>query len=70
MNFCSTPLPMHISEDKVILSIDPDVDGFHPINLGNLFLGNNNGMIPCTPVGVFTLKKLGSLTLIKCNNSR
>ena len=33
------PLPIHISEDKVILSIDPkkDVDGFHPINLGNLF---------------------------------
>ena len=59
------PLPMHISEDKVILSIDPkkDVDGFHPINLGNLFLGNNNGMIPCTPLGcIYMLKKeLGSL---------
>ena len=59
------PLPMHISEDKVILSIDPkkDVDGFHPINLGNLFLGNINGMIPCTPLGcIYMLKKeLGSL---------
>ena len=59
------PLPMHISEDKVILSINPkkDVDGFHPINLGNLFLGNNNGMIPCTPLGcIYMLKKeLGSL---------
>jgi len=59
------PLPNHISEDKVILSIDPkkDVDGFHPINLGNLFLGNNRGMIPCTPLGcIYMLKKeLGSL---------
>ena len=59
------PLPIHISEDKVILSIDPkkDVDGFHPINLGNLFLGNINGMIPCTPLGcIYMLKKeLGSL---------
>jgi methylenetetrahydrofolate dehydrogenase (NADP+)/methenyltetrahydrofolate cyclohydrolase len=59
------PLPTHISEDKVILSIDPkkDVDGFHPINLGNLFLGNKNGMIPCTPLGcIYMLKKeLGSL---------
>ncbi len=59
------PLPMHISEDKVILSIDPkkDVDGFHPINLGSLFLGSNNGMIPCTPLGcIYMLKKeLGSL---------
>ena len=59
------PLPINISEDKVILSIDPkkDVDGFHPINLGNLFLGNNNGMIPCTPLGcIYMLKKeLGSL---------
>ena len=46
---------MHISEDKVILSIDPkkDVDGFHPINLGNLFLGNNNGMILVHLLGVF-----------------
>ncbi len=60
------PLPDHISEDKIILSIDPkkDVDGFHPINLGNLFLGNNKGMIPCTPLGcIYMLKKeLGSLS--------
>ena len=60
------PLPNHISEYKIILSIDPkkDVDGFHPINLGNLFLGNNNGMIPCTPLGcIYMLKKeLGSLS--------
>ena len=60
------PLPIHISQDKIILSIDPrkDVDGFHPINVGNLFLGNDNGMIPCTPLGcIYMLKKeLGSLS--------
>ena len=60
------PLPIHISQDKIILSIDPrkDVDGFHPINAGNLFLGNYNGMIPCTPLGcIYMLKKeLGSLS--------
>ena len=60
------PLPNHISEHKVVLSIDPrkDVDGFHPINLGNLFLGNDSGMIPCTPLGcIYMLKKeLGSLS--------
>ena len=60
------PLPDHICENKVISSIDPkkDVDGFHPINLGNLFLGNNRGMIPCTPLGcIYMLKKeLGSLS--------
>ena len=59
------PLPKHISEEKIIFSIDPekDVDGFHPVNLGNLFLGNNKGMIPCTPLGcIYMLKKeLGSL---------
>ena len=59
------PLPKHINEQKILLAIDPkkDVDGFHPINLGNLFLGNNNGMIPCTPLGcIYILKKeLGSL---------
>ena len=60
------PLPIHISQDKIILSIDPrkDVDGFHPINVGNLFLGNDKGMIPCTPLGcIYMLKKeLGSLS--------
>ena len=59
------PLPIHISEYKIILSIDPkkDVDGFHPVNLGNLLLDNNFGMIPCTPLGcIYMLKKeLGPL---------
>lgn len=59
------PLPNHISEEKIVLSIDPskDVDGFHPINFGNLFLGNYT-MLPCTPLGCLHLlkKELGSLS--------
>ncbi len=47
------PLPRHIDESVVLESIDPlkDVDGFHPLNLGNLFLGTPS-FVPCTPLGV------------------
>ncbi len=50
------PLPGHISEDKVILAIDPDkdVDGFHPISVGRLVLGQD-GFEPCTPAGIVEL---------------
>jgi methylenetetrahydrofolate dehydrogenase (NADP+)/methenyltetrahydrofolate cyclohydrolase len=50
------PLPAHISEDKVIAAIDPakDVDGFHPVSVGNMVLGRP-GFIPCTPHGVLVL---------------
>ncbi|WP_277997443.1 tetrahydrofolate dehydrogenase/cyclohydrolase catalytic domain-containing protein, partial [Bacillus cereus] len=43
------PLPEHISEEKVLLAIDPekDVDGFHPMNMGRLWSGNPL-MIPST----------------------
>ena len=52
------PLPSHISEKRVTLSIDPekDVDGFHPINLGHLLTGDQK-MIPCTPLGCLYLLK-------------
>lgn len=52
------PLPRHIDEKEVILSIDPnkDVDGFHPINMGNLVLGIE-AMEPCTPKGIMYLLK-------------
>lgn len=48
------PLPAHINTNKVILAIDPrkDVDGFHPANIGSLLLGQNNGFISCTPLGI------------------
>ena len=50
------PLPAHISEEKILLAIDPDkdVDGFHPMNLGKLFMGAPE-MIPCTPYGIMKM---------------
>ena len=52
------PLPKHINQRDIIETIDPkkDVDGFHPINVGNLSSGND-AMIPCTPLGCFYLIK-------------
>jgi len=51
------PVPDHISEDKIINQIDPskDVDGFHPLNMGKLLLGDSDGFIPCTPLGIYTM---------------
>ena len=50
------PLPKHISEEKVLLAIDPekDVDGFHPMNMGRLWAGNPL-MIPSTPAGIMDM---------------
>jgi len=50
------PLPEHIDEDKIISAINPekDVDGFHPISMGNLLIGKK-GFIPCTPKGIIKL---------------
>lgn len=50
------PLPAHIDEKKVTLAIDPkkDVDGFHPMNLGNMVL-NLPGFLPATPAGMLEL---------------
>ena len=50
------PLPKHIDENLVITAIDPekDVDGFHPVSVGNMVLGRP-GFLPCTPHGVLVL---------------
>lgn len=50
------PLPNHIDSEKILLAIDPakDVDGFHPMNLGKLFMGAPE-MIPCTPYGIMKM---------------
>lgn len=50
------PLPKHINEDKVIMAIKPekDVDGFHPVNVGNLMIGRK-AFLPCTPHGIIVL---------------
>ena len=52
------PLPKHIDKQKVIEAIDPakDVDGFHPMNVGNLSSGYESS-IPCTPLGCYLLIK-------------
>jgi len=48
------PLPKQIDPDTVIDHIDPakDVDGFHPVNVGKLLIGDTDGFVPCTPAGV------------------
>ena len=50
------PLPLHINKELVLKSISPDkdVDGFHEINMGRLFIGQE-GLIPCTPFGIIKL---------------
>jgi methylenetetrahydrofolate dehydrogenase (NADP+)/methenyltetrahydrofolate cyclohydrolase len=50
------PLPKHINEAKVLYSIDPDkdVDGFHPVNVGKMVLGEQC-FLPCTPHGILEM---------------
>jgi methylenetetrahydrofolate dehydrogenase (NADP+) / methenyltetrahydrofolate cyclohydrolase len=51
------PLPKHISEATIYSAVSPDkdVDGFHPVNVGKLMLGDNTGFRPCTPAGIVEL---------------
>ncbi|MEP6780509.1 MAG: bifunctional 5,10-methylenetetrahydrofolate dehydrogenase/5,10-methenyltetrahydrofolate cyclohydrolase [Gemmatimonadaceae bacterium] len=51
------PLPKHMDGDVVIRRIRPDkdVDGFHPINVGKLLIGQTDGFVSCTPAGVIEL---------------
>ncbi|MEX2325342.1 MAG: bifunctional methylenetetrahydrofolate dehydrogenase/methenyltetrahydrofolate cyclohydrolase FolD [Gemmatimonadaceae bacterium] len=48
------PLPKHIAADSVIRRIKPekDVDGFHPVNVGKMLIGDTDGFVPCTPAGI------------------
>lgn len=50
------PLPSHIDEDRIILAIDPakDVDGFHPVNVGKMMIGQPS-FLSCTPYGIVKL---------------
>ncbi len=50
------PLPPQIDEEKILLAINPkkDVDGFHPVNMGNLLIGKKS-FLPCTPHGILVL---------------
>ena len=58
------PLPKHISEEKVLNTIDPkkDVDGFHPQNVGSLCIGKP-GFVSCTPAGIIELLKRSGIEI-------
>jgi methylenetetrahydrofolate dehydrogenase (NADP+)/methenyltetrahydrofolate cyclohydrolase len=58
------PLPKHFNEDEVIRRINPDkdVDGFHPINVGRLSIGEK-GLISCTPAGIIELLKRSNVEI-------
>ncbi|MBM3850405.1 MAG: bifunctional 5,10-methylenetetrahydrofolate dehydrogenase/5,10-methenyltetrahydrofolate cyclohydrolase [Verrucomicrobia bacterium] len=51
------PLPRHIAAAVIYSAVSPekDVDGFHPVNVGRLLLGDGGGFLPCTPAGVHEL---------------
>jgi len=51
------PLPKQIRESKIFSAVSPekDVDGFHPVNVGKLMLGDATGFRPCTPAGIMEL---------------
>lgn len=59
------PLPAYISEQAVIHAIAPqkDVDGFHPINIGKLWMGDADALVPCTPLGCVLLLKAAGVQL-------
>ena len=48
-----SPPPPHIDEPAIVRALDPakDVDGFHPVNVAKLVLGDETGFVPCTPLG-------------------
>jgi methylenetetrahydrofolate dehydrogenase (NADP+) / methenyltetrahydrofolate cyclohydrolase len=48
-----SPLPKEIDEAAIVRALDPekDVDGFHPVNVAKLALGDDSGFVPCTPLG-------------------
>src|SRR6202011_4069929 len=49
-----SPPPKQIDEAEIVRAVDPrkDVDGFHPLNVAKLALGDRTGFVPCTPLGV------------------
>lgn len=60
------PLPEHIHPIRVMSGIDPkkDVDGFHPINVGKLLIGEGDGFLPCTPHGIHVLLTRSQIPLL------
>lgn len=60
------PLPPHIHTMRVMSAIDPnkDIDGFHPINVGKMLLGETDGFLPCTPYGIQVLLTNSQISLL------
>ncbi|MEO6864402.1 MAG: tetrahydrofolate dehydrogenase/cyclohydrolase catalytic domain-containing protein [Gemmatimonadaceae bacterium] len=58
-----SPFPKQIDSDAVIRGIDPakDVDGFHPVNVGKLMIGERDGFVPCTPAGIQELLRVSNV---------
>ncbi|HTC95513.1 MAG TPA: bifunctional methylenetetrahydrofolate dehydrogenase/methenyltetrahydrofolate cyclohydrolase FolD [Terriglobales bacterium] len=58
------PLPPHVDEKKVLLAVSPekDVDGFHPVNVGNLST-KRPGLVPCTPAGCIEILKRSGIAI-------
>ena len=58
------PLPKHIDESKILLAIDnkKDVDGFHPVNVGKMVIGEDT-FLPCTPAGIIEMLKRSDIEI-------
>ena len=58
------PLPPQVDSQRVLESVDPakDVDGFHPVSVGNL-VRNRPGLVPCTPAGIIEILRRSGITM-------
>ena len=64
-----SPPPPHIDEPAIIRALDSrkDVDGFHPLNIAKLAMGDNSGFVPCTPLGCLRLLRETNVSLSGAN---
>jgi methylenetetrahydrofolate dehydrogenase (NADP+)/methenyltetrahydrofolate cyclohydrolase len=64
-----SPPPKQIDESAVVRAIDPhkDVDGFHPLNVAKLAMGDDSGFVPCTPLGCLRLLRETNVPLAGAN---
>ena len=65
------PLPKAIAKEEadILNAIDPlkDVDGFHPVNVGKLMIGEQDGMVPCTPYGCLKMLQSANINIDGAN---
>ncbi|WP_068468414.1 bifunctional methylenetetrahydrofolate dehydrogenase/methenyltetrahydrofolate cyclohydrolase FolD [Candidatus Protochlamydia phocaeensis] len=59
------PLPPHINPNRITYHINPnkDVDGFHPFNVGKMLIGEMDGFLPCTPLGIKVLMERSAIDI-------